>query len=85
LRRQPDIAFGNIVGSNIYNVFGILGVTAIAEPIPVPPEILTLDIWVMLGATILLFVFSFTGWRLSRTEGGLFLAAYATWLTLTTL
>jgi len=83
LRRQPDIAFGNIVGSNIYNVFGILGVTAIVEPIPVPPELLSLDIWVMLGATVLLFFFAITGWRLSRTEGVLFLAAYAAWLAFT--
>jgi cation:H+ antiporter len=82
-RRQPDIAFGNIVGSNIYNVFGILGVTAIVEPIPVPPELLSLDIWVMLGATVLLFAFAFTGWRLSRGEGCLFLAAYAAWLIMT--
>lgn len=82
-RRQPDIAFGNIVGSNIYNVFGILGVTAIVEPIPVPAELLTLDIWVMLGATVLLFVFALTGWRLSRSEGGLLLAAYAAWLVMT--
>ncbi|HEX7719132.1 MAG TPA: calcium/sodium antiporter [Woeseiaceae bacterium] len=79
-RRQPDIAFGNIVGSNIYNVFGILGITAIVEPIPVPPELLDADIWVMLGATALLLVFSLTGWRLSRFEGGLFLAAYAAYL-----
>lgn len=82
-RRQPDIAFGNIVGSNIYNVFGILGVTAIVEPIPVPPELLSLDIWVMLGATVLLFVFALTGWRLSRGEGIFFLAAYSAWLVAT--
>ena len=82
-RRQPDIAFGNIVGSNIYNVFGILGVTAIVEPIPVPPELLSLDIWAMLGATILLLVFSLTGWRLSRGEGVVFLGAYAAWLVAT--
>lgn len=79
-RRQPDIAFGNIVGSNIYNVFGILGVTAIVEPIPVPRELLSLDIWVMLGATILLFFFAFSGRRLSRVEGAMFLVAYAAWL-----
>ena len=83
-RRQPDIAFGNIVGSNIYNVFGILGVTALVEPIPVPPELLSLDIWVMLGATILLFIFALTGWRLTRGEGAAFLAAYTAWLVLTT-
>jgi cation:H+ antiporter len=80
-RRQADVAFGNIVGSNIYNVLGILGVTAIVTPIAVPPEIIALDIWVMLGATLLLLGFAITGWRVSRLEGALLLTAYATYLT----
>jgi cation:H+ antiporter len=50
-RREADVAFGNIVGSNIYNVLGILGITALVTPITVPPEIIAFDIWVMLGAT----------------------------------
>jgi len=76
VRRQSDVAFGNIVGSNIYNVLGILGVTAIVRPIPVPPEIARLDIWVMLAATVLLLLFSVSGWRVTRTEGGVLLATY---------
>jgi cation:H+ antiporter len=76
IRRQSDVAFGNIVGSNIYNILGILGVTAIVRPIPVPPEIAHLDIWVMLAATVLLLVFSVSGWRVTRAEGGVLLAAY---------
>jgi len=76
VRRQSDVAFGNIVGSNIYNILGILGVTAIVRPIPVPPEIAHVDIWVMLLATVLLLVFSVTGWRVTRTEGGVLLASY---------
>ena len=82
VRRQPDIAFGNIVGSNIYNIFGILGVTAIIEPIPVPPEIARTDAWIMLGATLMLLVFSISGWRISRREGAVFLAAYGAYLFL---
>jgi cation:H+ antiporter len=77
LRRQGDVAFGNILGSNIYNVLGILGVTALVRPIPVPPEIVRLDIWVMLAATALLLVFARTGRRLDRRESAVFVAAYA--------
>ena len=80
IRRQPDIAFGNIVGSNIYNILGILGITAIIEPIPVPPEIVQADVWVMLAATALLLFFSVSGWRISRPEGGIFLASYVAYL-----
>jgi cation:H+ antiporter len=80
LRRHADVAFGNVVGSNIFNVFGILGVTAIVEPIVVPPEIARVDVWVMLAASLALIVFSLTGARLSRAEGGLFIAAYGAYM-----
>jgi len=83
-RRQPDIAFGNIVGSNIYNILGILGITAIIEPIPVPPEIVRADIWIMLAATGMLLFFSISGWRISRIEGGIFLATYGAYLLFVT-
>ena len=76
LRRQGDIAVGNIVGSNIYNVLGILGATAVVQPLTVPQEILRFDLWVMLAVTALLIAFAVTGWRLSRPEGGLLLAGY---------
>lgn len=79
-KRQPDVAFGNIVGSNIFNVLGILGVTAIVIPIPVPAEILAFDIWVMLGATALMVIFARTGWYITRREGFGLLALYAVYL-----
>ena len=76
VRRQADVAFGNIVGSNIFNVLGIAGLTAVVSPIPVPPEVATLDIWVMLAAALLLVLFAVTGWRVVRWEGAAFLACY---------
>lgn len=80
-RRQPDIAYGNIVGSNIFNVFGILGVTALVEPVALPADIAGFDIWVMLAASAALIAASVTGWRLTRGEGAGFLAAYGGYLT----
>lgn len=77
LRKHEDVALGNIVGSNIYNLCGILGLTAIIHPIEVPAEIANFDIWVMLGVTALLIVQLRSGWRLSRLEGLLLLAIYA--------
>ena len=85
LRKQGDIAFGNIVGSNIYNMFGILGVTALVKPIAIPAEIMQLDIWVMLAATALLVLAAISRWRIGRVEGGIMLlgyAAYVIWLGL---
>lgn len=81
-RRQGDIAFGNIVGSNIFNILFILGVTATIKPIPVPHEILQLDYWVMAGAALLLVLVSYTGWKVVRREAVLFLLLYAGYMTL---
>jgi cation:H+ antiporter len=76
LRRHEDVALGNVVGSNIYNLCGILGTTALIKPIAVPAEIAAFDIWVMLGVTALLVVQLRSGWRLSRLEGALLVTLY---------
>lgn len=77
---QGDVAFGNVLGSNIFNILGILGVTAIVQPMAVPAEIVRLDIWVMCAATLVLLLFARTGWMVSRLEGGAFLLAYSGYL-----
>ncbi|MEX2615490.1 MAG: calcium/sodium antiporter [Alphaproteobacteria bacterium] len=76
IRKQTDVAFGNIVGSNIYNILGIGGVTATIAPTRVPPEIVRFDNLVMIAASILLVAFAYTGRRISRWEGGLLVALY---------
>lgn len=82
LRHHADVAFGNVVGSNIFNLLFILGTTAVVQPIPVPQEILQLDYWVMLGMTFLLVVAAATGLRIVRREALLFLLLYAGYMTL---
>lgn len=85
LKRQGDIAFGNVVGSNIYNILGILGVTALIRPIEVPAQIAGLDVWVMGASTLALLAVAITGWRVSRGEGAVLIAAYLAyvgWLAL---
>ena len=73
---QGDVALGNVIGSNIFNILGILGVTALVTPIAVPPQFVAVDIWVMLAATVLLLIFARTGWRIGRREGGIMFALY---------
>jgi cation:H+ antiporter len=80
IRRQSDIAVGNVLGSNIYNILGIGGVTGLIAPTPFPPEMLQLDLFVMIGASILLFLLAWNG-RISRLEGGLMLGAYGAYVT----
>ena len=82
LRRHADVAFGNVVGSNIYNILGIGGVTALVAPTEVPTEIVRFDNPVMALVTLIVFVFAWTGLRIGRREGGVLLAGYAGYLAL---
>jgi len=77
LRRESGIAFGNVIGSNIYNILGIMGVTALVQPIPIPPQIAQLDVWIMLTATLALIVAVVAWKQIGRGTGVAFLAAYA--------
>lgn len=74
IRKQSDIAVGNVLGSNIYNILGIGGVTALIAPTPFPPDMLQ-DLWVMVGASALLFFFA-SNRTISRVEGALMLVVY---------
>ncbi len=75
-RREPDIALGNVVGSNIFNVLFILGVTALVRPLQVDYRAVSLDLWLMIGLSFLLLPLLITGLRLGRREGGVLLTLY---------
>ncbi len=80
LRRQADVVLGNVLGSNLFNLLAIAGVSAMVQPLPVPGRILTIDQWVMTGSAMLVLVFLLTGRRLSRLEGALLLACYSAYV-----
>jgi cation:H+ antiporter len=82
LRRQGDVAFGNIVGSNIYNILGIGGFTALIAPGVVPFVIVSFDNLVMIGVSAALLLVAWTGFRISRLEGLALLAGYAVYVYL---
>jgi len=80
LKKQGDLAFGNIIGSNIYNILGIGGFTALIAPGSVPAEIVTFDNLVMVGVSLLLLLVAWTGLRISRWEGAALLCGYAVYV-----
>jgi cation:H+ antiporter len=82
LRRHADVAVGNVLGSNIFNLLGILGVSALLQPLPVHARILQFDQWVMLGSSVLLLLLLYTGSRLSRAEGAVLLAGYVAYISM---
>lgn len=80
LRRQSDVALGNVIGSNMFNLLAIIGVSTFVGPIPVASSFLTFDLWVMLAASALLAPFVFFHWHLGRTWGVVFTALYVGYL-----
>jgi cation:H+ antiporter len=76
-RDRVDVAFGNVIGSNLCNILFILGVTSLFGPLPIDPEFLSRDLWIMLAASIVIAPVVFRGWRITRTFGTLLLVGYA--------
>lgn len=75
-RRQADVALGNVIGSNMFNLLAIIGVAALIGPIPVDDAFLTFDLWVMLAASLVLIPFVFFARDITRTWGIILTAAY---------
>ena len=76
VRRHAEVALGNIVGSNIFNILGILGTTAVVKPVPVPPGTAFTELYVMIGVSVLLVALMYGFGRLGRAAGTGFLAFY---------
>lgn len=74
-RGRGDIAVGNVIGSNLFNILGILGITAVFKPLA-PGSITSIDLGMMLGVTVLTAVFILTHRRVGRYEGSFLVAAY---------
>ncbi len=85
LRRQVEVAVGNILGSNLFNLLGILGVSSLLQTLPLPHRMVVFDQWVLLACSVVVLLMLWTGRRLSRIEGALFLLAYAVYLFVTFL
>jgi cation:H+ antiporter len=82
IRREGGVALGNILGSNIFNLLFILGVAGVVGQMDVPAQMLRLDLWVMLGAALLLAPFIWTGRPIGRVLGLGLLFAYGGYLWL---
>ncbi|MDA0978013.1 MAG: calcium/sodium antiporter [Proteobacteria bacterium] len=82
LHKSSDVAIGNVVGSNLFNILAILGITALLTDIPVDPSFLRFDLWVMFGSSIVLWLFVLMKGTINRYAGGFFLAGYFGYLAL---
>ena len=80
LHKNADVAIGNVVGSNLFNILAILGFTAMLTDIPVDPQFMRFDLWVMFAATILLWIYVLAKKSIGKISGVLFLVGYFSYL-----
>jgi cation:H+ antiporter len=80
LRRQADVALGNVIGSNMFNLLAIIGIASFVGPIPVAPEFLRFDLWVMAGASLIILPFVVFKKDITRRWGVLLTALYALYM-----
>ena len=80
LKGQSSISIGNLIGSNIFNVFAVLGITSLVRPLDADASLLISDLPIMLGVTLLLGLFLFISRKLRRIEGVLLISIYLIYL-----
>jgi len=78
-RKEGDIAIGNVVGSNIFNILGILGIASLVRPIEMG-GIHMVDVVVMIMTTVLALPLAYSGFMLTRWEGAILLAVYSSYV-----
>ena len=77
IRKQADVAMGNVIGSNTFNILGILGITSLVADVPIDPQIMLFDNFVMIGVSLLLIPFVLFRRDMGRLTGVAFIAIYA--------
>lgn len=82
LRRQAEVALGNVIGSNIFNILAIVGITTMFGNIPIAASFFKFDFWIMFGAGIMLFPFVYMRLNITRLWGAFLTLTYASYLYL---
>ncbi len=81
-RHHTDVAIGNVIGANIYNLLAIMGVVSIVTPLTIPSQIVRFDVWFMLAVTLALVVAVTAFKGINRMTGGIFLCTYGIYIVL---
>ena len=80
VRKKADVVLGNLIGSNIFNLLAIIGITSLISPVPVDPIFIKFDFWIMLGASVLIAPFILLNIKFNRLYGFVFVALYINYL-----
>jgi cation:H+ antiporter len=79
-RRHPEVALGNVIGANTFNILGIMGILPLFGHLPIPATIAQFDLWIMLGITVFFVLWIQWCGRIARPLGVVFLVLYATYV-----
>lgn len=85
LKGHSDLAVGNVLGSNIFNILCVVGISGLIGPLDVPEIAIRRDAWVMLGLTVILLPIMLTRFKVTRLEGGVLMGSYAAYIALIAL
>lgn len=75
-KKETDISVGNLIGSNIFNLLAVIGFTALIKEIPVSEQVITNDVFWMMGISLLLFPLMYYKYNINRIKGGILFASY---------
>lgn len=79
-RGHTDVAIGNVIGSNLFNTLGVAGGVSMILPLSVPEQLINFDLWIMMGATLVILAYLALGTSMGRREGLMFLGAYGAYV-----
>ena len=82
-RAQGALAIGNVLGSNLFNLLAIMGLTAMVTPLEIPEQVFRVDLWIMLGAALLIVPFAFMAKPITRFPATLMVGAYIVYIVMT--
>jgi cation:H+ antiporter len=85
LKKQSDISVGNLIGSNIFNIFAVLGITAMVKPIAVEESVMSFDMWWMIGISLLLIPVLYFGNKIGKIKGIVLVFSYVIYIFLVVL
>lgn len=80
IKKHSDISVGNLIGSNIFNIFGVLGITSLVQEIPVSEQVLHEDAYWLLGISFMVFPLMIIGHKIDRLRGLMLFAAYSVYI-----
>ena len=81
-RKETDISIGNLIGSNIFNILVVLGITSIVKPIPVSNEVMEFDMLWVIGVALLLLIIIAVGKKIGRIKGAVLLSTYVAYIVI---